>query len=36
MKSQSISYANAGVDIEAGYKGVKLMKPYVERTNVKL
>jgi phosphoribosylformylglycinamidine cyclo-ligase len=34
MKSQSISYANAGVDIEAGYKGVKLMKPYVERTNI--
>ena len=34
MKSQSLSYANAGVDIEAGYKGVKLMKPYVERTNI--
>ena len=34
MKSQSESYAKAGVDIEAGYKGVKLMKPYVERTNI--
>ena len=34
MKSQFESYAKAGVDIEAGYKGVKLMKPYVERTNI--
>ena len=34
MKSKSESYAAAGVDIEAGYKGVKLMKPYVERTNI--
>ena len=33
-KSHSGSYAAAGVDIEAGYKGVKLMKPYVERTNI--
>ena len=33
-KSHSESYAAAGVDIEAGYKGVKLMKPYVERTNI--
>ena len=34
QKSHSGSYAAAGVDIEAGYKGVKLMKPYVERTNI--
>ena len=32
--SHSASYAAAGVDIEAGYKGVKLMRPYVERTNI--
>ncbi len=32
--SRSESYAAAGVDIEAGYKGVKLMRPYVERTNI--
>ena len=31
-KSHSASYAAAGVDIEAGYEGVKLMKPFVERT----
>ena len=31
-KSHSSSYAAAGVDIEAGYKGVKLMKKHVERT----
>jgi phosphoribosylformylglycinamidine cyclo-ligase len=31
-KSHSASYAAAGVDIEAGYKGVKLMKKHVERT----
>ena len=30
--SHSESYAAAGVDIEAGYKGVKLMKKHVERT----
>ncbi len=30
--SHSSSYAEAGVDIEAGYKGVKLMKKHVERT----
>ena len=30
--SHSASYAAAGVDIEAGYKGVKLMKKHVERT----
>ncbi len=30
--SHSASYAAAGVDIEAGYKGVKLMKAHVERT----
>jgi len=31
-KSHSASYAAAGVDIEAGYAGVKLMKKHVERT----
>ncbi|HPX70291.1 MAG TPA: phosphoribosylformylglycinamidine cyclo-ligase, partial [Bacillota bacterium] len=30
--SHSASYAEAGVDIEAGYKGVRLMKAHVERT----
>ena len=30
--SHSTSYAAAGVDIEAGYKGVRLMKKHVERT----
>ena len=30
--SHSESYAAAGVDIEAGYKGVKLMKRHVDRT----
>ncbi len=30
--SHSASYAAAGVDIEAGYQGVKLMKKHVERT----
>ncbi len=30
--SHSASYAAAGVDIEAGYQGVKLMKQHVERT----
>ena len=32
MESHSASYAAAGVDIEAGYAGVKLMKKHVERT----
>ncbi len=31
-RSFSVSYAAAGVDIEAGYEGVKLMKKHVERT----
>ncbi|MCQ2552775.1 MAG: phosphoribosylformylglycinamidine cyclo-ligase [Clostridia bacterium] len=31
-KSHSASYAAAGVDIEAGYQGVKLMKKFVDRT----
>ncbi|MDO4952342.1 MAG: phosphoribosylformylglycinamidine cyclo-ligase [Synergistaceae bacterium] len=31
-KSFSAAYAAAGVDIEAGYEGVKLMKKHVERT----
>ena len=31
-KSHSSSYAAAGVNIEAGYEGVKLMKKHVERT----
>ena len=30
--SHSASYAAAGVDIKAGYEGVKLMKKHVERT----
>ena len=30
--SRSESYAAAGVDIEAGYKGVQLMKEHVART----
>jgi len=30
--SHSASYAAAGVNIEAGYEGVRLMKPFVERT----
>ena len=30
--SKSESYASAGVDITAGYKGVQLMKPFVART----
>ena len=34
MKSRSESYAAAGVDIEAGYEGVKLIKPLVEKTNI--
>lgn len=32
--SHSASYAAAGVDIEAGYKGVQLMKEHVKRTNI--
>jgi len=31
-KSYSTAYAEAGVNIEAGYEGVKLMKKHVERT----
>ena len=31
-ESHSASYAAAGVDIQAGYEGVKLMKKHVERT----
>ena len=30
--SHSDAYAAAGVDITAGYEGVRLMKPFVERT----
>ena len=30
--SHSAAYAAAGVNIEAGYEGVKLMKKHVERT----
>ena len=33
-QSHSASYAAAGVDIEAGYEGVRLMKKHVERTNI--
>ncbi len=32
--SHSASYAAAGVNIEAGYEGVKLMKKHVERTMI--
>ena len=32
--SHSESYAAAGVDIEAGYNGVQLMKQHVERTRI--
>ena len=32
MRSFSDSYREAGVNIEAGYEGVKLMKKHVERT----
>ncbi len=31
-KSQSESYAAAGVDITAGYKAVELMKTHIART----
>ena len=30
--SHSEAYAAAGVDIEAGYQGVKMMNRYVQRT----
>ena len=33
-KSHSASYAAAGVDIEAGYEGVKLMRKHVARTMI--
>jgi len=33
-ESYSESYAAAGVDIQAGYKGVQLMKEHVARTNI--
>ena len=32
INSHSAAYAAAGVDIEAGYRGVKLMKQHVQRT----
>ena len=34
-KSQSASYAEAGVDITAGYKSVELMKKHIARTKNK-
>ncbi|NLB90644.1 MAG: phosphoribosylformylglycinamidine cyclo-ligase [Clostridiales bacterium] len=34
MKSESISYKQAGVDITAGYEGVKLMKQHIKRTMI--
>ena len=34
MRSFSDSYREAGVNIEAGYEGVKLMKKHVERTMI--
>ena len=33
-KSYSASYAAAGVDITAGYEGVKLMSSHVKRTHI--
>ena len=33
-KSHSASYAAAGVNIEAGYEGVRLMKKHVQRTMI--
>lgn len=33
-KSSSAAYAAAGVDITAGYKGVKLMRADVQRTHI--
>ncbi len=35
MKSKSESYAQAGVDITAGYKSVELMKEHIKRTMTK-
>ena len=32
--SHSSAYAAAGVDIQAGYEGMRLMKPFVERTRI--
>lgn len=32
--SRSDAYAAAGVDITAGYEGVKLMRRHVERTQI--
>ena len=34
MKSQSEHYRRAGVDINAGYRAVELMKASVQRTNI--
>ena len=34
MRSYSDSYRDAGVDITAGYEGVKLMRKHVERTMI--
>ena len=34
MKSESASYKAAGVDITAGYEGVRLMKAHVDRTMI--
>ena len=33
-QSHSLSYAEAGVDIEAGYEAVRLMKQHVKRTDI--
>ena len=33
-RSHSASYAAAGVDIEAGYEGVRLMREHVARTMI--
>ena len=34
MRSFSDSYRDAGVNIEAGYEGVKLMSAHVKRTMI--
>ena len=34
INSHSAAYAAAGVDIEAGYEGVRLMKRHVQRTHI--
>ena len=34
INSHSAAYAAAGVDIEAGYEGVRLMKQHVQRTHI--